>query len=85
MPILPPSFLRMTTVAARGRPSGSKSGQLLTARGLAGVGAPQKSVGLARVLHVDEERALVGRGDDAGDLDSRAVRRGTGGSRRSPC
>lgn len=28
----PPSFLRMTTVAERGRPAGSKSRQLLTAR-----------------------------------------------------
>jgi CheY-like chemotaxis protein len=36
--------LRMTTVAERGRPSGSKSGQLLTARGFSGVGVPQAVV-----------------------------------------
>src|SRR5690606_40478534 len=34
----------MTTVADRGRPSGSKSGQLLTARGSSGVGVPHAVV-----------------------------------------
>src|SRR5688500_4991344 len=44
VPITPPSRLRMTTVAERGRPAGSKSGQLLTARGLSGVGLPHAVV-----------------------------------------
>ena len=35
-PMIPPSALTMTTVEERGRPFGFTSGQLETARGLAG-------------------------------------------------
>ena len=75
VPILPPSSLRITTVAGRGRPP---NGQVLTVEGFVDTGHAELVVPerrrLARVLDVDEHRALIGRRDDAGDLAARGAR-----------
>ena len=73
MPIFPPSFLRMTTVPLAGdlrvevRP-------VADGPWVGGCWRPPEVGELAWVLHVDEERALIGCADDAGDL--RAARSG---------
>jgi len=71
VPIKPPSARWTTTVAARGRPSDLKSGQLDTARGAAGslrslvvVHARLQRLLGGAVARVPFERELAGRGAD---------------------
>ncbi len=62
--MIPPSALTITTVDDRGRPFGLASGQLETARGLAGsvISSP------SRMLNVNEQRSVVRRKRNAGDF-----------------
>ncbi len=68
VPTVPPPILRIATVADRGRPAGSKSGQLLTARGFDRRGRAPGSCRLPGVLDVDEERLPVRCRHDPGEL-----------------
>ncbi len=63
---MPPSSLRITTVAARGRATPGPSGHVLIAPVALGLESPL--AGSPGVLDVDEQSALIWRDGDAGDL-----------------